>query len=44
MAIVMTGTLLMGLLRRERHGIAGIGFETMVILGLYVLTTWILFM
>lgn len=36
LAIVMTGALLMGLLRRERHGVGGIGFESALILVLYV--------
>ena len=34
--IVMTGALLMGLVRRERRGIANIGFESFAILILYV--------
>jgi cation:H+ antiporter len=32
----MTGVLLMGLIRRERRGIANIGFESFAILVLYV--------
>lgn len=36
LAIAMTGILLMGLLRREKHGLAGIGFESTAILVLYV--------
>jgi cation:H+ antiporter len=36
LSIVMTGTLLLGLLRREKHGIGGIGFESAVILALYL--------
>jgi cation:H+ antiporter len=35
LSIVMTGTLLLGLLRRETHGIGGIGFESSLILVLY---------
>lgn len=35
LAIIMTGTLLLGMMRRERHGPMGIGFESMAILGLY---------
>lgn len=35
LAIIMTGALLLGMLRRERHGPMGIGFESMAILGLY---------
>lgn len=33
--IVMTGALLMGLLRRKRRAIANIGFEGVIILALY---------
>jgi cation:H+ antiporter len=36
LAILMTGILLLGMLRRERHGIAGIGFESALVLALYV--------
>jgi cation:H+ antiporter len=36
LAILMTGVLLLGMLRRERHGIAGIGFESALVLVLYV--------
>lgn len=35
LAILMTGVLLLGMLLRERHGIAGIGFESALILLLY---------
>lgn len=38
MSIVMTGTLLLGLIRRERRGIAGIGFESFGVLLLYAIT------
>jgi cation:H+ antiporter len=34
-AIMLTGILLMGLLRREKHGIGNIGFESVAILGVY---------
>jgi cation:H+ antiporter len=34
--IVMTGVLLLGLLRRERHGFANIGFESALLLAIYV--------
>jgi cation:H+ antiporter len=34
-SILMTGVLVMGLLKRERHGPAGIGFESLTILILY---------
>lgn len=36
LTILMTGVLLLGLLRRERLGFAGIGFESALILVLYV--------
>jgi cation:H+ antiporter len=32
----MTGVLLLGLLRRETHGIAGIGFESAMVLAMYL--------
>ncbi len=32
---MLTGLLLLGLLRREKHGIANIGFESFLILILY---------
>ena len=34
--ILMTGVILMGLLHRERHGIANIGWESAIVLVLYV--------
>lgn len=34
--IVMTGVLLLGMLRRERYGIANIGFESALVMLLYV--------
>ncbi len=34
-AIVMTGVLLLGMIRRERQGVAGIGFESAIVLALY---------
>lgn len=37
MCLLVTGILLMGLLRREKHGIANIGFESVLILTVYVL-------
>ncbi len=37
MAVLMTGVLMLGMLRREKAGPAGIGFESMVVLGLYAL-------
>lgn len=34
--ILLTGVLLFGLLRREKHGIANIGFEIFLIIVLYI--------
>ncbi|MEL6912730.1 MAG: sodium:calcium antiporter, partial [Cyanobacteria bacterium J06598_4] len=36
LTILMTGILLLGLLRREKHGIGNIGFESFLILVLYL--------
>jgi len=36
LTILMTGILLLGLLRREKHGIGNIGFESFSILLLYI--------
>ncbi|BBL80001.1 cation transporter [Rubrobacter xylanophilus] len=36
LTVMLTGLLLMGLLRREKHGIANIGFESFLILLLYL--------
>ncbi len=35
LSILMTGVLLMGLLRREKHGLGRIGFESVTMIGLY---------
>jgi cation:H+ antiporter len=43
LAILMTGVLLLGMLRRERHGIAGIGFESAIVLLLYAGSVVLLF-
>jgi cation:H+ antiporter len=43
LAILMTGILLLGMLRRERHGIAGIGFESALVLLLYLGSVVLLF-
>jgi cation:H+ antiporter len=43
LAILMTGILLLGMLRRERHGIAGIGFESALVLLLYLGSVALLF-
>lgn len=42
-AILMTCILLLGMLRRERHGIAGIGFESALVLLLYLGSLAVLF-
>jgi cation:H+ antiporter len=39
LSILMTGILLLGMLRRERRGIANIGFESALILVLYLTAT-----
>lgn len=39
LGILLTAILLLGLLRREEHGIANIGFESVLILIVY-LVTW----
>lgn len=36
LGILMTATMLLGMLRRERHGPANIGFESVTMLGLYL--------
>lgn len=41
LSISMTSILLLGLLRREKHGIAGIGFESATILLLYLGAVWL---
>lgn len=41
-AILMTGVLLLGLLRRKRHGLAGIGFESVLLLLLYAASAVVL--
>ena len=43
LAILMTGILLLGMLRRQRHGIAGIGFESALVLLLYLGSVALLF-
>jgi cation:H+ antiporter len=35
MTILMTGILLLGMFRRERHGVANIGFESALVLSVY---------
>jgi len=41
--LIMTGVLLLGLIRRERHGLANIGFESVLILLLYASAVGITF-
>lgn len=36
LTIVLTGVLMLGLLRREKHGLANIGFESVLLIVLYV--------
>lgn len=42
-AILMTGILLLGLLKRDREGPAGVGFESVTVLALYALSVVLLF-
>ncbi len=42
-AILMTGLLLLGLLKRDRDGPAGVGFESVSVLALYALSVILLF-
>ncbi|MBS0003538.1 MAG: sodium:calcium antiporter [Thioalkalivibrio sp.] len=42
--ILMSGTLMMGLLRREKFGFGNIGFESTLVLGLYAITLATLFL
>ena len=42
MAMLMTGTLLMGLLGRQERGPAGIGFETWLVILIYFAGSWML--
>jgi len=37
LSILMSSTLLVGLLRREKHGIANIGFESFAVVMLYLM-------
>jgi cation:H+ antiporter len=41
--IMMTGVLILGMLHRERHGLANIGWESASILGLYAMSAAVLF-
>ena len=42
LSLLMTTVLLMGLLRRERQGFAGVGFETVLLIGIYGVGAWAL--
>lgn len=42
-SMAMTGIVLLGLLRRERKGPAGIGFESMLVIALYILMASLIF-
>lgn len=42
LTLLMTSVLLLGLLRRERHGLANIGFESVLLLVIYVAGTALL--
>jgi cation:H+ antiporter len=42
-AMIMTGVLLLGMIRRERSGIGGIGFESTGVLLLYAFSVVMLF-
>jgi cation:H+ antiporter len=37
LTLLMTAVLLLGLVKRERHGIANIGFESLLVLAIYLL-------
>ncbi|WPL16465.1 hypothetical protein Thiowin_01419 [Thiorhodovibrio winogradskyi] len=37
LAILLTATLLLGLIQRQRHGLANIGFESVAVLGFYLI-------
>ena len=41
-SLLMTGVLMMGLIRREERGIGGIGAESVAIIVLYLLGVWLL--
>ena len=41
--LLMTGVLILGMLHRERHGLANIGSESASILGLYFISAAVLF-
>lgn len=41
--VLMTGILLLGLLRRERHGPGNIGYESVLVMALYILAVVVVF-
>lgn len=43
-SLLMAATLLLGMLRREKHGIANIGFESITVLALYLAGVLMLFL
>ncbi|MGR3570662.1 sodium:calcium antiporter [Brevirhabdus sp.] len=43
-ALLMTATILLGMVRRQRHGVASIGFESAIVLVLYAGSTGLLFL
>ncbi len=43
-AMLMTGVLLLGMLRREKAGVAGIGFERALVLVLYGVSVTLVFL
>jgi cation:H+ antiporter len=44
LALLLTGILLLGLLRRERRGVLGIGFESALVLVFYLVGIAMLFL
>lgn len=43
LTILLTGVLLLGMISRQRHGVANIGFESALVLGLYLLGSVVIF-
>lgn len=43
MVILMTGILILGMLRRETRGVANIGWESALVLGLYAVSVFLIF-
>jgi cation:H+ antiporter len=44
LSMLLVGVLLLGMLRRERHGVANIGFESALLIGFYLAGTVILWL